>query len=388
MYVLNEIPRRWRDRTANILSAFRFIGLITAFIEVQFINLAQNSKISPVLLIIVVSIYTLFKVLHPTRWHQPGIAGFGLLGADIALCAFLVTVTGGIYSPFLLYTLVPVLEAALFMDSKITISMAGVTGAYVMVAHVWNPFFTTALTMPDSSQLSVYIAAVCLSAVLPYLINVNLRQTMQSEDSLQERQRLSREMHDGIVQTLSDLGWQLQLLNRRLTEMGIDLKEAKQMGELTQRAQESTLESLEIVRSISTSVSFPVRLKAFLGQWNQDFNITFHSEVLADELHLQPAVEIQVLRICQEAMTNIKKHAGAHNVNVQLDLVDKALVLKIADDGSGFDLTNQVIDGATPKGYGLTVMRERAESIGGKLTVSSSPGRGTEVRLEKPNVRG
>ncbi len=108
MYILNEIPRRWRDRTANILSAYRFIGLITAFVVVQFITQALKSQISPVLLVIIVSIYTLFKVLHPTRWHQPGLAGFGLLGADIALCAFLVTVTGGIYSPFLLYTLAPI----------------------------------------------------------------------------------------------------------------------------------------------------------------------------------------------------------------------------------------------------------------------------------------
>ena len=110
MYVINEIPRRWRDRTANILSAYRFIGLITAFVEVQFMSLGLSYKISPVILVVIVSAYTLFKVIHPTRWHQPGILGFGLLSADCILCGFMVTSTGGIYSPFLLYTLAPVLK--------------------------------------------------------------------------------------------------------------------------------------------------------------------------------------------------------------------------------------------------------------------------------------
>jgi signal transduction histidine kinase len=387
VYVVNEIPRRWRDRTANILSAYRFIGLISAFVMVQFITPGLNSKVSPVLLVIIVSVYTLFKVLHPTRWHQPSITGFGLLAVDIILCAFLVTITGGIYSPFLLYTLAPVLEAALFMDSNITVTIAGVTAAYVMVAHVWNPFFPNTLTLPDSSQLSVYIAAVCLSAVLPYLINVNLRQSLQSEEAFQERQRLSREMHDGIVQTISALSWQLEVLNRRLAEMGIDLKEAKQLGELTQKAQQDTSESLEFIRSISTSGTFSVRLNAFVRQWNQDFNIRFHSEVMPDELHLEPTVELQIIRICQEAMTNVKKHAKAHNVTVNMDLVNKVLVLKIADDGDGFDMTARDRDGVR-KGHGLNIMRERAESIGGNLTITSAPGRGTELRLERPNVTG
>ena len=269
------------------------------------------------------------------------------------------------------------------MDSRITVTVAGVTAAYVMVSHVWNPFFPMALTLPDSSQLSVYIAAVCLSAVLPYLINVNLRQNMQSEDALQERQRLSRDMHDGTIQTLSALSWQLELLNRRLVELGIDLNEAKQMEELTHKAQESTLESMELIRNLSASGTFPVRLKDFLKQWEQDFRITFHSDVLSDELHLEPAVELQILRICQEALTNIKKHAKAHDVAIQLDLVKGTLLLKIADDGIGFN----VADSSKSRGHGLTGMRERAESVGGKLTVSSSPGRGTEVRFERLNSK-
>lgn len=138
MYTGDGIPRRWRNRTANILSAYRFIGLVTAFIEIQFITPAW--EVSPTVLVIITGVYTLFKVLHPTRWHRAGPLGILLLGCDLFLCAFMVMLTGGVYSPFLLYTLSPVLEAALFMDSQITVTVAGVTAAYVMFSHIWNPF--------------------------------------------------------------------------------------------------------------------------------------------------------------------------------------------------------------------------------------------------------
>ena len=388
--VVNKIPRRWRDRTANILSAYRFIGLLTAFVEVQFITAVTTinySRISPVLLVIIVSVYTLFKVLHPVGWHQASGRGFSLLGLDIGLCAFLVIVTGGVYSPFLLYTLAPVLEAALFMDSGITVTVAGATAAYVAASHAWNPFVSIPLALPDTSQLSVYIAAVCLSAVLPYLINVNLRQSMQSEDALQERQRLSREMHDGLVQTLSALGWQMELLNRRLDEMGIDLKEAKQLEELTHKAQASTLESLEFVRSISTSGNLPKRLGYYLKQWNGDFAVSFQPGTATEQLRLEPASELELFRICQEAMTNIKKHAGAKNVTFQLARNNGSILLTITDDGMGFDAAAYTRDPGQPGNHGLDVMRERAAAIGGKFTLTSSPGHGTEVRIELPRTR-
>jgi signal transduction histidine kinase len=92
-----------------------------------------------------------------------------------------------------------------------------------------------------------------------------------------------------------------------------------------------------------------------------------------------------LLRICQEALTNVTKHSGAQSVQVKLKQVNGHLRVSISDDGRGFDILTYYHDGVKAKGHGLTVMRERAESIGGKFRVLSMPGQGTEVQVEVPH---
>ena len=96
-----------------------------------------------------------------------------------------------------------------------------------------------------------------------------------------------------------------------------------------------------------------------------------------------------MLRICQEALTNIKKHSGAHNVRITVKPSEHHIKVIIADDGCGFDSASFFHDGAHSRGQGLAVMRERAQSVGGEFRVLSQPGRGTEVHVEVPiSVRG
>jgi signal transduction histidine kinase len=92
--------------------------------------------------------------------------------------------------------------------------------------------------------------------------------------------------------------------------------------------------------------------------------------------------EKNLLRIFQEAMANAVKHAGARTIDIELRYAPECLVLWVRDDGSGFD-TERII----PLGvghYGLTGMRERAERIGGRLTLKSKLGQGTELLIEVP----
>jgi len=344
---------------------------------------AYYSLIPPLYLIIGVGIYTLLKTLRPFRWQERGVIAFSLLGVDLAVCIFLVVSTAGLYSPFLLYTLAPVLTAALFLDRKVTFSITALSGAYVIGAHLANPFFTTQLLLPELSYFLAYIIAVSLAAALPYLINANLRQRLQYEEILQERQRLSREIHDGTAQSLSALRWQAQLLSRRLKAMGIELDEVRQLEILAERARQDTRESIELLRDY-TGGGFLPHLKSYLKQLSRDSNLTFHLDTEEDELRLEAPAELELLHICQEALTNVKKHASAHNVEVKVKEVDNHLEISVADDGRGFDALAYYQGGMPTGGHGLAVMRERAESIGGKLRVLSMPGKGTEVQVEVP----
>jgi len=124
-----------------IPSVYRFLAFTIATTQIFLFPSVYQSIIPSLALITGVGIYTVVKALHPLRWHQQGILGYSLLGVDIAVCIFLVMVTGGLYSPFLLYTLAPVLTAALLLDGKVTLSIAGLSVTYVVGSHLVNPFF-------------------------------------------------------------------------------------------------------------------------------------------------------------------------------------------------------------------------------------------------------
>ena len=166
--------------------------------------------------------------------------------------------------------------------------------------------------------------------------------------------------------------------------MGIELDEVKQLEMLVEQARQDTRESLELLRSYTGDGSFLPHLKDYLEQLSHEGNLAFRLDAEDGKLHLEVPVELQLLRICQEALTNIRKHSGAYHVEVKLKLVDKHLKVSIADDGCGFDAMAYYRDGVGARGHGLAVMQERAESIGGRLRVMSLPGRGTEIQVEVP----
>jgi signal transduction histidine kinase len=91
---------------------------------------------------------------------------------------------------------------------------------------------------------------------------------------------------------------------------------------------------------------------------------------------------LQLLRITQEALTNIRKHASADRVDVEIAACDGQIVATIIDDGVGFD-PESMRRSPFPR-FGLTIMHERAESVGGNLVIESAPAEGTRVRIELP----
>ena len=98
------------------------------------------------------------------------------------------------------------------------------------------------------------------------------------------------------------------------------------------------------------------------------------------------ATELQLMRIAQEALANVRKHSGAREVVVVFEEAGDEIVLAVRDDGRGFD--EKVGGRAGAPRFGLATMRERAQSIGGKIEITSRPGDGTsvELRLPKPQV--
>ncbi len=374
----------WQSYTGAVPAAFRSLAFALAITRIFLPATTSYLTLPASVLVISVGIYTLLKVVMPVQWPRRALFNSAAFAADIAVCIALIIFTGGLHSPFLVYTLTPVLTAALLWEQRVTYSIAALSVVYVIGAHLGNPFFPVQPGLSELGFLAVYIIAICLTSVLPYLINANLRERLQSQYILTERQRLSHEVHDGIAQMVLALRWQIQLVRQRLLEMGVDLEEVRQLEKLADKAREDVRESLELLRSYTGNSGFLSYLKDYLERLRQAQDIDFHLDADTDALHLEGQIGLELLCICQEALTNVRKHSAAHHVYIGLQTVNNHLAVSIADDGCGFDALAYYHGRTGAAGQGLAIMRERAESVSGKFRVLSMPGRGTEVQVEVP----
>ncbi len=369
-----------------LLALYRLLALSIAIIQINLSNpIKPVTATNPATIIILASIYTLAIILltiKPLRQGQSSAIKYIFI--DVLACVSLVLLTGGISSPFILYTLSPILTAALFFKGSIALLTAITSVIYVIVSHLTSPFFSAELTLAEISYFTIYIIAATLTAVLPYMINVNLRQRIYSESTINERQRISRELHDGIAQTLTMLRWRVQIFQRRLVSYPAELQEVKQLEKLVEKAQYDAREALEIMHYPPYGNRFLRSLREHLESLRQESQINVRINSEFRDISLSSKAEIELLRICQEALTNIRKHSNAKNVDINISARNGHFLLNITDDGSGFHSAIDSRNRLDSKKFGLIVMQERAGLIGGKLNVESKPGQGTMVQVEIP----
>ena len=363
---------------------YRVLALAIAIFQLNLSPFIQRYlPVSVALLIGVVTGYTILKIIfHFTsgdlnRRNE-------LVLSDIVFCAGLVFISGGIYSPFLLYTISPVIFSALKNRSNQTFIISVVSIVYVIISHITNPFTPRVLMSTEISYLAVYIIAVVLAGILPYITNINQLQRIQSESIIQERNRLSRELHDGLNQTLAVLHWQSQLIERKLNENDLHYADMKQIKDLIIQAQSDAREAMKALHTNADSGSLLPMLNLHLNNISSQNSIKTSLDTASDSYSLSHNVEAELIRVCQEALVNVRKHSQARQVRVKLREIDGYLETTISDDGKGFDYNTYLLEEDSQKGFGLAVMRERAESIGGALEIWSSPGKGTIILARVP----
>ena len=376
----SQVPLRWQSRIGIVPSIYRSLAFALSAVHLLVLHPDHPTAVAPIVLITATGIYTLFKVLLLFSWNTRPVINFILFTSDIAVCACLLLVSGGITSPFLLYSLSPVLTAALLLRPMATFVVVVPLAASVIIYHLSS----TASYTSELYEVPVYIMSLCLVAILPYFTNVNLRQYLEAHDILRERHRLSREIHDTTTQTISALRWQIQQLHQRVVQKGVEPSEIIELENLATKAYSECRESLDLLRSQSSEGNFVPDLKDYLKYLNDSTGINFVLNVETEGLRIKALVGLQLMRICQEAFCNIKNHSGAQNVNVLITSENHHLTMSIGDDGSGFDSIAYYRDAKLLKGQGLAIMQERTESVGGKFRVLSIPGKGTEIQVEIP----
>lgn len=204
---------------------------------------------------------------------------------------------------------------------------------------------------------------------------------------LEERERIAREMHDGVAQLLGYVNTKSNAI--RLNLKGNKQKKAlEQLDQLSSASQEAMLEMRTSILGLRTSVGQDESLANTVATFLQKFYELTGIEVESDlpsadeEIELSPERELHLLRITQEALANIHKHSGAKQAHITLRRINGQIELRIRDQGAGFDLPAESAKDTLAQG--LANMHARATAMGATLDITTHHHQGTEIVLRVP----
>ena len=240
------------------------------------------------------------------------------------------------------------------------------------------------------------IAALCLGTVSAAGLLLNLSEQRTAEAKLrllarrvvqsqeEERGHLARELHDGTSQTLVSAKLLIESAVEQLDSQRQGTPPA--LGKALQRLNDSLIEVRRISHrlrpALLDTLGLPAALERLVDEFREEGAVDASMMIGGEAFELQPEVKTALFRLTQEALTNVRKHAQAQHVNIELSFDEEEGVrLEVSDDGTGFDIDAVQLD--PRRGIGLRNMRERMEAIGGRLVVCSNDGR-TSIEAEVP----
>jgi len=194
-----------------------------------------------------------------------------------------------------------------------------------------------------------------------------------------ERSRLARELHDELGGLLTAAKLDVARVKNRLAAAGPEVNE--RVGHLVKTLDAGIALKRRIIEDLRPSSLSNLGLKPALQILCSEFAKRSEIRVVAhlEEVTLADDSALSVYRLVQEALTNVAKYAQAHRVDVELHARDGMAVIRVTDDGCGFDLNQRA-----SSGHGLAGMRFRVQSRGGKMTLQSARGQGTRIEAALP----
>lgn len=213
---------------------------------------------------------------------------------------------------------------------------------------------------------------------------LDLHRRLKSQAVSEERLRIAQEMHDGLAQVLAYVNTKAQVVREHLKQ-GRAEEATRHLDQLAAAAREvyaDVRESIIGLRSAAApDLSMADSLRDYAAHWEAQSGIAARLHLETD-LQVPAGSELQVLRIVQEALANVRKHSKARHADVRVEQIDSRLRITVEDDGVGFSPAG--LGRSEFPRFGLSAMRERAESVGGLFQLDSTPGAGTRVIIEVP----
>jgi signal transduction histidine kinase len=214
--------------------------------------------------------------------------------------------------------------------------------------------------------------------------NARLYEQAKELATLEERQRLARDLHDAVSQTLFSASLISEVLPR-LWERN-ENEGRKRLEEVRQLTRGALAEMRTLLLELRPAALYDAEPGDLLRQLGE--SITGRARIpvsvtVNGRCHCTPDVKVAVYRIAQEALNNVAKHSGAKQAVLSLNCEEDSMELMVSDNGKGFEMSS-----AKPGSFGLENIRERARGIGADISIESQPGRGTTVRAVLKNAKG
>jgi signal transduction histidine kinase len=258
----------------------------------------------------------------------------------------------------------------------------------------WLEVALVAVPVGFGLLLVLYVAAIVNQSRERHRLLEELRDTRaelaaaeRQAGALGERERLSREIHDALAQGFTSIVMLLEAAEESLSPG--ESAARRQIAQAIQTARESLSEARRLVRALAPEPlvreSLPGALELLTGRLAQEAGIDARTVITGRPRPLPTAHEIALLRVAQEALANVRRHARASRATLTLSYLPVVTVLDVQDDGVG--LADRQPPGGVGGGFGIPNMRRRLEELGGKLTVESAPGEGTTLVAELPLLK-
>ena len=207
-----------------------------------------------------------------------------------------------------------------------------------------------------------------------------LRHTVIAQE--EERARLARELHDETAQYLTALSLNLATLHSTLSDSADVLVLLNRMQTLLGQMSQGIYRMVHDLRPAQLDdLGLVAALHYLVEEEGQRSGLRVSLHAAMPRLRLDPLVETVFYRVAQEELTNVVRHAGCDQADLRLMVEQERLVMQVQDHGSGFDPT---LLAASPHSLGLAGMRERVASVGGELSIRSSPSKGTLIEINVP----
>jgi len=256
----------------------------------------------------------------------------------------------------------------------------------ILLQHRKSVLGALHLFFPEDSTLELDGYSSLLLSIGQHLGSAVEKFRLLEEESellvMQERTRLSHELHDSLAQTIASLRIQIRVIDETFHS-----NDEKSIWHQMERIEYTIDQANNQLRELIAHFRVPINhqglipsIEEAIRRTQEEAGIPIYFQNEWPEQEFSPEVELNVLRIVQECLANIRKHSQAELVRVLLIYRERSNILIIEDDGIGFDETEIVSEGG--QHLGLNILRDRAQQIGAEIDIESEPGDGTRINLQ------